>query len=203
MRPRELRRRRATMPACSHLVPRHSLLPPSSRPLPTDQRYGGLLLLERSHYPSRAAVPARPRARGLRCRAPGRAQPKNWTQAPVRCQRPPFRCALTRWLRGAVFLLPCFPRHHRCRVSLLPTHGLPTPFVPWLLVPHAPLRRRPYDNTRHAPPADHVASGSGLEQPHHQPTDVQVPSRSRSPSRSPSPCPDPSPSPSRSPSPLS
>ena len=54
LRPGPLRRRRATMPACSH--PRHSLLPqipPSSRPLPTDHWYGGLLLLERCHCPSR------------------------------------------------------------------------------------------------------------------------------------------------------
>ena len=138
LRPRQLRR--ATMPACSHLVPRRSLLPqipPSSRPLPTDKWYGVLLLLERCHCPSRAAVPARRRARGLRCRAGGRAQPKNRTQAPVRCQRP-CRYALTR-----CFLLPCFLRHHRCRVSLLPTHRLPTPFVPWLLAPHGPLRHRP------------------------------------------------------------
>ena len=49
LRPGQLRRRRATMPACSHLVPRHSLLPqiplpPSSRPLPTDQWQGVLQL---------------------------------------------------------------------------------------------------------------------------------------------------------------
>ena len=147
LRPRQLRRR--SIPACTHLVPRRSLLPqipPSSRPLPTDQWYSVLLLLERCHCPSRAAGPARRRARGLRCRPPGRAQPKNWTQAPVRCQRPPCRYALTRWLcEEAVFLLPCFPRHHRCRVSLslLPAHGLPTPFVPWLLAAMCRTPRRP------------------------------------------------------------
>ena len=55
-------------------------------------------------------------------------------------------CANTMAARQLFYLLPCFPRHRRCRVSLSPTHGLPTPFVPWLLsamccTPSAPSLR--------------------------------------------------------------
>ena len=55
-------------------------------------------------------------------------------------------CANSMAARQLFYLLPCFPRHRRCRVSLSPTHGLPTPFVPWLVsamccTPSAPSLR--------------------------------------------------------------
>ena len=55
-------------------------------------------------------------------------------------------CANSMAARQLFYLLPCFPRHRRCRVSLSPTHGLPTPFVPCLLsamccTPSAPSLR--------------------------------------------------------------
>ena len=79
-----VRRRRAMMPACSHFVLRHSLPPPSSRPLRSPHWYGVLLVLHSSEMclcPRRYSRPTRRRARGLLSRAgwPGRAQKANWT----------------------------------------------------------------------------------------------------------------------------
>ena len=80
-----VRRRRAMMPACSHFVLRHSLPPPSCRPLRSPHWYGVLLVLHSSEMclcPRRYSRPTRRRARGLRGRRagwPGRAHAKNWT----------------------------------------------------------------------------------------------------------------------------